>query len=275
MNFDFKKLNLKPVHSPPLIVCYGSPGIGKTAFAIGADATTDFKIGRESHLLVNIDYRGADRLTCNRATELLNRSIISSADIDIIFDNLKKQEHNIKWVAFDDLSTMEEIFVDEVCKENNVSALGIIDYGRGYELAKQKWHYFFKGISDLQKVKSIGVMLIGHTKVDQQKDPMTETFSRHDLQLDRRSKEIIKKNVDLIGYAHSKITTKEVKEKFGSKENVPIGYATRVINFSPDMNGFESKDRFNLPEELPLDWAIFEQELNISLTKYNKKKETK
>jgi len=113
--------------------------------------------------------------------------------------------------------------------------------------------------------------MIGHTKVDKQKDPMSEQYSRHDLQLDKRSIEIIKKSVDLIGFAHRKTSTKQVDASFGKKEVVAIGSSERVMNFAPDKAGFESKDRFNLPEEIALDWSVFESELNKTLTKKGEK----
>jgi len=153
-----------------------------------------------------------------------------------------------------------------------VDDLKKIEYGRGYELARTNWLLFFSMIKDLQIEKSIGIILIGHTKIDTQKDPMVESYSKHDLQLDKRSREIVKKSVDLIGFAHKKVHTKEISSAFGKKENVAVGKSERVLTFAPDLDGFESKDRFNMPEEIILDWDIFEDEL---LKTINNKKEKK
>lgn len=274
---DFTKLKPKQIYSPPLIVIYGGPGIGKTAFGIGSDSSNDFKIGQDNHLLINVDYRGADRLTCNRATDLLEKPIESTSDIEFIFKNLADQKHSINWIVFDDLTTIEELFVNEVCLENNVSEIGKIDYGKGYELARIKWHHLFHMIKDLQMLKPIGVILIAHTKIDMKKDPMTESYSRHGLQLSKQSKEIVYKEVELIGFAHRKTLTKEVDRAFGNKDIVALGKSERMITFAPDLESFESKDRFNLPEEMILDWAVFEQELSKSLEhkKSNNQKENK
>jgi len=178
------------------------------------------------------------------------------------FKALFEQAHKFTWLVIDDLSTAEELFVNEVCKEHNVDNLKKIEYGRGYELARVKWYGFFEMIRQIQETKRLGVILIGHTKIDTQKDPMTESYSRHDLQLDKRSKEIIKKSVDLIGFAHKKVLTKQVDAAFGRRENVPVGESERVLTLAPDREGFDSKDRFNLPEEISLDWNAFEAELN-------------
>jgi hypothetical protein len=263
---DFGKMKMKEVPSPPLIAIYGSPGIGKTAFGIGANASNDFKVGKENHLLLNIDYRGADRLTCNRATELLGHPITGTADLNEIFQNLAEQDHSIEWLIFDDLSTLEERFVKEVCSENGVSDIASIEYGKGFALAQTKWLHLFHMIKTLQEIKPIAILLIGHTKIESLKDPMSESYSRHDLQLNKKSTEIIKKAVDLIGYAHRKSLTKTVDSGFGAKETVAIGEAQRVISFSPDTEGFESKDRFNLPKEIALDWSVFETELSKSIS---------
>jgi hypothetical protein len=262
---NFSKFKIRKVDSPPLIVIYGSPGIGKTAFSVGADSSSDYRVGKESHLLVNVDFRGGDRIECNRVSDIIGGEIKTVSHLQQIFQGLSEQTHDIKWVVFDDLTALEEMFVNEVCSEHNVDNLKKIEYGRGFELARGKWYLFFDMIKELQNEKPIGIILVGHTKVDTQKDPMIESYSRHDLQLDKRSKEIIKKSVDLIGFAHKKVLTKQVDSSFGKKEHVAVGKSERVITFAPDLEGFESKDRFNLPEEIALDWSVFEAELSKAM----------
>jgi hypothetical protein len=253
MSVDLSKLKKGKVSAPPLMVIYGAPGIGKTAFGVGTTAANNFGEGKDSHILMNIDFRGADRLACNR---LFDAPVKGLDDIKIGFQALAEQEHNFKWLCIDDLSTLERLFVDEVCKENNVDAIGKIDYGRGYELAKAKWDVFFKMIKRLQEVRKIGVLIVGHTNVEQLRDPMSESYTRHDLQLDRRSKAIVKNAVELIGFAHKKVYTKEVDSGF-TKELRAIDKSERVLTIAPDIEGFESKDRFRLPSEMVLDWDVF------------------
>jgi len=275
MTFEFGKLKMREVPSPPLMVLYGGPGIGKTAFGVGTSRESGFKVGKENHLLLNVDSRGADRLTCQRATDLLGKSIDSTQDLNTVFKNLAEKENPITWLVVDDLTSLEEMFVREVCTENGVSEIGKIEYGKGYELARTKWHHLFKLIKQLQEIKPIAILLIGHTKVDMKKDPMSDSYSRHDLQLDKRSKEIIKKSVDLIGFAHRITFTAPVKGAFNKDEVKAVGDGKRVISFAPDMEGFESKDRFNLPKEIDLEWAVFEKELNNANNNTKKNKEVK
>ncbi len=272
---ELSKLELVKINSAPLVCIYGSPGIGKTAFAIGTEAP-DFKVGKNNHLLMNLDYRGADRLDCvrmfdkqiNCIEDIKKNGFNASEKIKEGFDALTIQNHGFNWIVVDDLSTLEEIFVAEVCYDYKVDEIKKIEYGRGYELAKIKWFAFFDMIRKLQDAKAIGVLLIGHTRVESVKDPMSETYSRHDLQLDKRSKDIIKKSVDLIGFARKKVLTK-VQEQGFKKENIPVGDSQRVLTFAPDLEGFDSKDRFGLPGEIPLDWNIFETELLKTFQKKN------
>ena len=257
---DLSKLNFNFVNSPPLICIYGPPGIGKTAFAIGCDKDSEYKIGRDDHILMNIDFHGADRL---KVKKIFDSTIETTDQIKEAFKSLAEQKHEFTWLVIDDLSTLEEIFVEEVCKEQNVDELRKVEYGRGYELARIKWHLLFRMISDLQAMKNIGIILIGHNRIDTQKDPMSESYSRHDIQLDRRAKEIFKKRVELIGFARKKVFTKNMDDTgFGKKQKIPVGESQRVITFAPDIEGFDSKDRFGLPSEIPLDWNIFEEELS-------------
>lgn len=261
MAIDLSKIKKAKVSAPPLMAIYGAPGIGKTAFGAGTSSSTNFAEGKNSHVLMNIDLRGADRLVCNR---LFDKQITGLDDIKAGFQALAEQEHGFNWLCIDDLSTLERIFVAEVCKENNVDALGKIEYGRGYELAKDKWDIFFKMIKLLQETKKIGVILIGHTKVGELKDPMSESYHRHDLQLDKRSKEIVKSAVELIGFAHKKVLTK-IEEGGFKKEKRAIGESERILTIAPDIEGFESKDRFRLPPEMALDWSVFETHLKEAL----------
>ncbi len=265
---DLTQINYGKVQSPPLLIVYGKPGIGKTAFGIGSNSETDYKIGKPEHLLMNIDYRGADRLECAR---LFNQKITGMGDIKNAIESLISQKHNFSWLIIDDLSTLEEIFVKEVCRDFGVSELNKIEYAKGFELAKEKWHVFLDLLLQLQTAKSIGIVLIGHTKIEQLKDPMSEAYSHHNLQLDKRSRDILNKAVDLIGFAHKKVVTKKGDDNFGKKESVPVGESTRVLTFAPDIEGFNSKDRFGLPKEILLDWSTFETEINNSFAKKSKK----
>jgi hypothetical protein len=259
MNLDLTKKEFKKIQSPPLILIYGGPGIGKTAFGVGTDNATSYKVGKKDHILMNIDFRGADRLECFR---MFDHQIESTSDLKLGFKSLAEQDHKMKWLVIDDMSAMEELFVREVCQESNVDNLKKIEYGRGYELAKVKWYMFFSMIKQLQEMKNIGIVLIAHTKIDTMNDPMAESYSYHNLQLDKRSREIIKNAVDAIGFAHKKVMTKQKDDSFGKKELVAIGESKRVLTFAPDMEGFDSKDRFGLPNEIDLDWSIFESELS-------------
>jgi hypothetical protein len=257
MAIDLSKLKKGKVPAPPLMVVYGAPGIGKTAFGVGTTKANNYGEGKDNHILMNVDFRGADRLACNR---LFGAQVKGLDDIKAGFRALAEQEHNFTWLCIDDLSTLERLFVDEVCKENGVDAIGKIEYGRGYELAKAKWDTFFKMIKLLQETKKIGVVLIAHTNVEPLRDPMSETYNRHDLQLDKRSKAIVKNAVELIGFAHKKTMTKTEDSGF-KKEKVAVGESERVLTIAPDIGGFESKDRFRLPSEMSLDWGVFETHL--------------
>lgn len=269
---DLKKLKFGKVPSPPLIIVYGGPGIGKTAFGIGAEKSTDYKIGKENHVLMNIDFRGADRLECNR---MFDHQIDSIKEIQDAFKALAEQEHSFDWLIIDDLSSLEEILVREVCKDHGVDELKKIEYAKGYEMAKERWHKFLSMILELQETKSIGIILIAHTKIENIKDPMSESYAHHDLQLDKRSRDVLAKKVDLVGFAHKKVLTKEKDAGFGQKETIAVGESSRVLTFSPDIEGFTSKDRFGLPGEINLDWTEFEAKINDIFNVKKIKKESK
>lgn len=258
---DLTQKKLNPIYSPPVIVVYGGPGIGKTAFGIGADESTDFIVGKEDHILMNIDFKGGDRLVCAR---MFDKPVEGMNDIKEAFKALAEQNHGFSWICIDDVSTLEELFVSEVCAEFKVTELQKIEYGKGYELAKQKWFEFFSMIKALQEIKQIGVILIAHSKVESMKDPTTgDSFNRFDLQMDKRSKDIIKKAVDLIGFAHKKTYTKQVDGGFGKKELVAVGESKRILSFAPDVESFESKDRFKMPNEISLDFSIFKNHIDV------------
>jgi hypothetical protein len=271
---DLSSKKASQIFSPPIIVLYGGPGIGKTAFGVGSDASSEYLVGKSNHILMNVDFRGGDRLTCHR---LFNTPVEGMKGLMEGFKALAEQKHEFSWLCIDDLSTLEELFVAEVCKECKVTEIGKVEYGKGYELAKTKWFQFFDCVKGLQEEKNIGVILLAHSKVEASKDPTTgETFNRFDLQMDKRSKDIIKKSVDLIGFAHKKTLTRSVDAGFGRKENVAIGDARRIVSFAPDVESFESKDRFNMPKEIDLDFSIFETEISkffqtMQTTKTNKK----
>ena len=220
---DFAKMKIVLHDSPVTGLIYGPVGIGKTAFGIGAGVDSDYTVGRDSHFLINVDPGGADFLKCNRATDVMGKPIESTADIEEIFINLYQQKHSIEWVTIDDVSSLDEMFIKEVCDENKVPNLKAIEYGNGGKLAAVKWYLLFKWIEGLQKEKPINFLFIGHTAVGNVNDPMSDSYSRHDLQGEKKSIAIIKKGVDFVGFAHSKTLTKTEDRGFGKTELVPVG----------------------------------------------------
>ncbi len=227
--------------SPPRILIYGPPGVGKTSFAAGAG----------DGVVCIATEEGADVVGMNRFP--LAESV---GDVMGALDQLINEDHEFSVVCIDSLDWLETLIWDQTCADAGVKSIEEVGGGfqKGY-LAALAYHRALLGkLTQLRREKNMACVLLAHSQVRRFEDPTTEAFDRFEIKLHKRASDLYTEFCDIVGFANVKTTTRETTGDFGKKKIKPVSSGERVLRIASRPN-FVAKTRYAIPDELPLDWT--------------------
>ena len=226
---------------PLKIVIYGPEGIGKSTFA--SQFPDPLFIDTEGGTS-NLNIR---RIKCNKSwNELI--SIVKE-----IYDN----PTICKTVVLDTADWSEFLCINAVCekyRKNNIEDFG---FGKGYVYLLDEYSKLLTHLDQLIEV-GINVVITAHAKPRKFELPEEQgAFDRYEMKLTRQVAPLIKEWCDALFFVNYKIyvvtTENNSKKAQGGK---------RVL-YTTHNPTYDAKNRFNLPEELELNFAsiqhLFEQ----------------
>lgn len=220
---------------PPRLVIHGVQGVGKTTLAANAykPIFLPFEDG-----LVGLECDAFPLLTSyEQAIEAL--------------DALLAGGHEYGTVAIDSLDWLEPLIWARVAKDNGKENIEQISYGKGYLEATDHWRGILNRLSAL-RAAGMAIILIAHTKIQRFEDPSQDAFDRYELKLHKSASALVVEWADVVGLAQTETAIR--KEKAGFSDRVR-GVATgrRVLRVGENP-AYVAKNRFSLPETLPLSW---------------------
>lgn len=231
-------------NKPPRVVLYGVEGIGKSTWA--ANAPNPIFIQTED---------GLSEIECAKFP--------LSQSLDDVLDNIKvlgTEEHDYKTVVIDSADWLEPLIIQQVCKEYGVDTLqrAAGGYGNGTVKLVDKWGTVLDALNWLRLTKGMGVIIIAHSSVKTFNDPENPPYDRYQLRLAAKSNDLLMEWADAVLFATRKMAI--TRDDSGKAKAQAIGKSggERIVrtNASP---ACAAKNRYNLPDELPLDYAAFAQ----------------
>lgn len=242
---------------PPIMTLHGTAGIGKTTFATQAPAP--------------VVLRTEDGL----GTISVDAFPIAQSWKDVVdaLSALYTEQHEYKTVVIDSLSALEpliwrQVAVDE--KKENIEACG---YGRGYVLATYYWQQLIEGCAALRDEKGIIPILIAHSEVQRFDSPEVEPYERYQVRLHKKAMALVYERADIVGFANWKtniirdkdptaLSSKKTGEKVLNVRG--IGTGERLLHLV-EKPAYLAKNRYSLPDTLPLDWSAFSTALQAAI----------
>jgi len=107
-------------------------------------------------------------------------------------------------------------------------------------------------LEKLRAVKSMAVILLAHSWIKPFKNPEADDYDRYELKLHSKSGGLIKEWCDAVLFANYE--TYAAKSKGQRVRGVDTG--ARLIH-TQRRAAWDAKNRYDLPETLPLDWDAF------------------
>ena len=224
-----QKIHHGKKQQPPRILLYGTEGIGKSTF--GASAPNPIFIPTED----GIDQLETDSFPLCKTFD----------DCMACITALASEEHDYQTVVLDTADWAERLIFDSLCQQYNAKSIEKVDGGfqRGYELALNYWRQLIDGLRYLRETKGMIVIILAHTKVETHTDPESTAFDRFSPKLHKKANALLCEWCDAILMA-----TRERSAAKGEKSG-----GERVLRCVTS-SSCVAKNRYNLPEVLPLDW---------------------
>lgn len=226
---------------PMRVLVYGIEGVGKSTFAAGAPKP--IFLGAED---------GTSELDVARFPEPL-----SYADALDAFDQLIDEPHEYRTLVIDTLDWLEPLVWQHVCETNRdklgkpYKSIEDFGFGKGYTAALLAWRELVKRIELLREKRHTHLIMLAHSWIKPFKNPEGEDFDRYEMKLDKRAAALLREQCDAVLFAtHETLTYESNGRTKGISSGARVLYTRRRA-------AWDAKNRYDLPETLPLDWGAF------------------
>lgn len=222
---ELSKLIKSRPQLPPRFLLYSIPGWGKSTFAASMPKPIFFDL--EDGL------RGlkVDSFPVAKTYEEV---------IEYMRALIKENGGGYKTVVLDTATSLERLIFASVCKEKEVSSVDSIGYGKGRLLAIAKWEKIITGLEKLRET-GLAIMVLAHSQVKTVYDPLTESYDKFMLTLDKNAANLLTEKSDNIFFGTQKVVVSEDDAGF-KKVKRGLGQGERVI-FTEERPGFLAKSR--------------------------------
>jgi hypothetical protein len=224
------------LRKPKRVLLFGVEGIGKSTF--GADAPDPIFLGAED---------GTSELDVNRFPEPSGW-----ADVMEAIRQLTYESHSHKTLVVDTLDWAEPMCWEWVCHRGGKKNIEDFGYGKGYSAALDEWRVLLDKLSQLRAAKGMDIILLAHSWTKTFKNPEGEDFDRYELKLHAKAGGLIKEWCDAVLFTNYETFA---VQKEGRTRGVSSG--ARLI-YTQRRAAWDAKNRYGLPETLPLSWVEFD-----------------
>lgn len=156
-----------------------------------------------------------------------------------------------------------EIKVSET-KYGAWSSIEDAGYGKGYVAALNLWRQYIDGLNALRDDRGMAVVQIAHTDIKRFDSPEHDPYDRYVIKLHARAAALLQEHSDIVLFANYRISTVKADVGFNKKVSRAVGSGERVIH-TVERPAFLAKNRYDLPDTLPLEWSAFAQAMPETL----------
>lgn len=246
MAFDLSSLQRGKSNKPPRVVVYGEHGIGKSTFASGAPNPVFIQT---EDGLANID---------TTKFPLAH----SYSDVLDALRSLHEESHDFETLVIDSADWLEALIWKHVAQKHDKADIEAFGYGKGYTYAADEFRSLFLGLDALRDDRGMAVILTAHCEVKRHDDPTSEPYDRWQIKLHRHAAGVIQEWADVVGFAAEPVIVRKEDVGFQKKVRRGVSRGERLLHVSPNP-AFAAKNRFAMPDSVPLDWGAFVQAMSV------------
>lgn len=226
-----KGIKDKPIKA----VIYGPEGIGKSTLA---------------SKLPNPLFLDIEKGTSQLNTQRIDTGLDTWEDFTAVLDEVIANPELCDTIVIDTADAAETLLSEHLCRKLKKESLSQIGYGAGYaQLADEYWRFLKK--LDKAIENGVNVVLCGHSFIRTFNQPdEIGNYDRYEPKLQKRTAAVLKEWCDMLLFINYKTELTRVQGRSGEVE-YKAGGGSRVI-YTTHHPAWDAKNRFGLPEELPL-----------------------
>lgn len=228
------------VERPMRVLLYGTEGVGKTTFA--ANAPSPIFLASED---------GTSELDVARFP-----TPETWKDVHDAIAELASSQHPYQTLVLDTLDWLEPLcwqhVVDEA-RNPRIRSIEDFGFGKGHFAALDVWRVLLAALERLRVARGMHVILLAHTWIKSFKNPEGDDYDRYEMKLNTKAAGALKEWSDAVLFARYETFTHKDER---TKRVRGVSSGARVIH-SQHVAAWDAKNRYDLPETLPLDWHAF------------------
>lgn len=248
MAISLAQLTRANTPKPPRLLVHGVAGVGKTTFA--AESNSPVFVQTEDGL----GTLPSTHFPLSRTFEEVIEALVA----------LYTEDHDFKTVVIDSVDWLEPLVWAKACRDNGWNSIEDAGYGKGYIAALNLWRQYIDGLNALRDDRAMTVIQIAHTDIKRFDSPEHDPYDRYVIKLHARAAALLQEHSDGVLFANYRISPVKADVGFNKKVNRALGSGERVL-YTAERPAFLAKNRYGLPETLPLDWTAFAQAMPASL----------
>lgn len=258
--------------SPPRIVIFGPPKVGKSQFFAGGSINAVVHVPAPKPIFIRTEdgLNGLDVDAFPLAEKY--QEVIDAIGV------LAQEEHEYQTCVLDSADWLERLIHQHVIDQCPLSVKGAKTmesahggYGKAYGIALAYWREILGGLDYLNKQRGMIIGVICHAQVVTCNDPLMEPYDKWETKLHKPSKgtgarDLITEWADIIGFAQREGYVRRQDTTDGkqvARGVAPAKGATNKLHLT-GTPGFVAGNRYSLPDTIPLSWQAFADALSNS-----------
>jgi len=242
-------IRTKTKQKAPRIGIFGEMGVGKTYAMV--KMPNSITQPTEEGLVKVKDAEGNDPHHFEKAKSY-----------DEVMENLQSlldEPNEYKSYVLDSLSGLELLIWEATLQKYKLDSLEA-NWHQGYAKAVNLWIAYLKKLDELRE-KNYTICLIGHSDTETVDDPSVEVpYRRYVLDVHKKARPEIIQWLDCLFFAQKKKGTVKIQSNGKVETKVKQSKDERIV-WCNEQIFCQAKNRYALPDELPLDWNQIRAEM--------------
>jgi hypothetical protein len=235
MAINLKSIKRNNEIMPPRIMLYGPHGLGKTTFGAGAPAPI-FILTEDGLGQLEVEH-----FPVATAFAQVQEALTALQD-----------DHDYQTVVIDSLDWLDNLIWEQINTKYDAKDLA---YGKGAVIAADFWRKVLESLNGLRQ-KGMAIIMLAHCEIKRFDSPEVEPYERYQPKLQARSSALVQEWADCVFFANYKTVVKSADVGFNQKVTRGITTGERLM-YTAERPAYLAKNRYSLPESLPLDWQAF------------------